>query len=101
MLEQPAVHEYFEDQPRLAARFPRMDAGEMGWVPAVDVRETTDEIVVFAALPGVAKEDMAIRVEGQSFTVSGRRRQRADLGWLRRELIAGPFLRTVTLPAAV
>jgi HSP20 family protein len=98
---EPSVLASFEDQCLLAARYPRTDTGELGWLPAVDVRETEDEVVVLAALPGVAKADILIEVGPESLALSGRRREREGSGWVRRELIAGPFARRVTLPARV
>ena len=101
MFEMPTMLEFFEDQPRLAARYPRTDTGELGWLPAVDVRETADEVVVLMALPGVRKDDFFVEAQPQSLVVTGRRDHRSEDGWVRREMIAGPFTRSVELPAAV
>ena len=40
-------------------------------VPPVDIIEDADGIVVTADLPGVAKEDVAIAVEGETLTLEG------------------------------
>jgi HSP20 family protein len=101
MFEKPSVLAAFEDQELLAARYPRCDTGELGWLPAVDVRETADEVVVLAALPGVTSDDVRVDVSCESLTLSGRRREPDGAGWLRRELIAGPFSRRLSLPARV
>lgn len=100
MFEKPAL-DFFEDMPVLLARYPRTDSGELGWLPAVDIQETPSELIVRAALPGVEKEDIVVEVEAESVTLSGRRRGRDGDGWLRRELISGPFNRSLPLPANV
>lgn len=101
MLEKPSLLEVFEDQARLAARFPRTDVGELGWLPAMDVRETDDEIVVYAALPGVEPQDVVVEIESGALTLQGRRRERQNEGWIKREMIAGPFWRRVELSSPV
>lgn len=100
MHEKPALLEFL-DASALTARFPRSDAGEPGWLPAVDLREDEEELVLLAALPGVAKEDIVIEVEAEAVTLRGRRREPQAGAWLRRELHAGPFARRVALPSAV
>ena len=40
-------------------------------VPAVDIIEDAEGIVLDADLPGVAKEDVAISVEGETLTLEG------------------------------
>lgn len=101
MFEKPSLLEVFEDQARLAARFPRTDAGELGWLPAIDVRETPHEFVLLAALPGVDSQDIIVDVERDAITLHGRRKERQDEGWLRREMIAGPFCRKFETPSPI
>lgn len=68
---------------------------------AVDVRTTSDAIVVEAALPGVKPEDVDIQVLGDTLTISGRtsEEETADEGgYTYREIRRGSFTRSVTLP---
>jgi HSP20 family protein len=72
------------------------------WVPEADIEETTKEITVSFALPGVDKADMRVSVTEDMLTVSGRRREEGrarESG--RRELPQGEFLRKVRLPDEV
>lgn len=72
------------------------------WVPEADVEETTKEITVSFALPGVDKADMKVSVTEDMLTVSGRRREEGRAhGGGRRELPQGEFLRKVRLPDEV
>lgn len=101
MLEKPSLLEFFENAPNLAARFPRTDAGELGWLPNVDILDLADAVVVRAALPGVDKSDIRVEVSGDTLTLSGRRAAPEVGGFVRQEILPGPFYRTLTLPAAV
>lgn len=101
MLEKPSLLEFFENAPNLQARFPRTDAGEIGWLPEVDVQELPDAVVVRVALPGVDKADIRVEVGTTSLTLSGRRAERQGGGWSRLEILPGPFYRMLSLPAAV
>src|SRR5689334_6187272 len=82
--------DFFSGRPMLAARHLQSDSG-IGWGPAVDVRETEEEIVVYADLPGVEKEDIQLEVKDHTLVLSGKRKQisSAEDGWLRREALYG------------
>lgn len=90
------------DSPFFGARHMRAEAG-LGWAPAVDVRETDAELIVYAALPGLDKQDVALEVKDNVLSLSGRMK---GLGsdedtWVRRELPRGEFYRSFHLPADV
>jgi len=58
-------------------------AGAQGmtvWAPAVDVRETNDEVQVTAELPGLAPEDVSVTVENGVLTISGEKKQEVQEG---------------------
>ena len=46
------------------------------WTPAFDIRETEDQIVFEAALPGLSKKDIDITLQDGVVTVSGERNER-------------------------
>lgn len=72
------------------------------WVPEADLEETSGEIIVSVALPGVDKSEIRVRVTENALTVSGRRREEeASTRSAQRELYAGKFLRRVQLPDEV
>lgn len=67
----------------------------------LDVRTTADALVVEAALPGVAPDDVEITVEGGTLAISGsyRDERNEDQGdYLVREIRRGSFGRTISLP---
>jgi len=74
------------------------------WAPAVDIYETEKEIVVKAELPDVKLEDVDIRVENNTLTLTGERRQEKEIkqeNYHRVERNYGAFSRTFTMPGTV
>lgn len=95
--------EIFGDMDRMLAGFfrPISGSGTDVWTPALDVRETADEFIVDAELPGLSKSDVDITVEDGVLTLSGERRmeeQTEDKGYRRVERRYGSFSRSLTLP---
>ena len=78
--------------------------GRRGWMPAVDIYETSDrEFVIKAELPEMKREDISVTFEHNVLTLIGRaqavrRRRRA---YHRSERFPGNFTRSFTLPATV
>jgi HSP20 family protein len=74
------------------------------WVPAMDLVETDDHLVLRADLPGLDKEDVEIEVKDGVLTVSGERRTEhedsAD-GYHRVERAFGRFSRSLSLPQGI
>jgi len=74
------------------------------WVPAVDLVETDESLVLRADLPGLEKDDVTIEVKDDVLTLSGERRgeheEKAE-GYYRVERAFGRFSRSLTLPQGV
>jgi len=74
------------------------------WVPAMDLVETDDHLVLRADLPGLDKEDVEIEVKDGVLTISGERRAEhedsAD-GYHRVERAYGRFSRSLSLPQGI
>lgn len=74
------------------------------WTVAIDILHTGGYLVVRADLPGVKPDAVRINVEDGVLTVSGdpgAPGDGADARYVRRERRAGPFCRSVMLPADV
>ena len=72
--------------------------------PALDVYETPETVVVQAAVPGVAPDQVEITVQGNYFAISGQTKtesQTEDKNYLRRETRSGSFSRVLELPAGL
>ncbi len=77
-----------------------------GWIPAVNVEETKDELILTAELPGMTRDNVNIDLENNVLTVSGEKAEERTEGdeerryhlWERRY---GSFNRSFTLPRTV
>jgi HSP20 family protein len=73
---------------------------------ALDVKETPDQFVVTASVPGVPQSDIDITVLGDTLRIRGQRKEETEEAgeggrWLLRERRFGAFERTVSLPTTV
>jgi HSP20 family protein len=75
------------------------------WIPPVDIYETGNhELVLRAELPDVPREDIALRVENNTLTISGERKMDTEIKeqqYHRIERSYGTFSRAFTLPPTV
>ena len=70
-----------------------------GWIPVVDIYETTEMFVVKADLPEVKEEDISISVQGGHLRISGERMlQRDGRHYHQVERCYGRFSRSFALP---
>jgi HSP20 family protein len=76
-----------------------------GWsVPAIDMYQTDEELVVKASIPGFKAENVQISVTGDVLTLRGEVKQedeKKEKAWHIREQRWGSFERTVALPTLV
>ena len=72
------------------------------WTPAVDVKETSEQFVITADIPGVEPKDIEVTMEHGVLTIKGERRletrDEGDNGYRRVERAYGSFYRRFTLP---
>jgi HSP20 family protein len=74
------------------------------WLPAVDIKETDDALLVHAELPGIRKEDVSIDVHDGVLCISGERKYEKDVkeeNVHRIERAYGRFSRSFSLPNSV
>ncbi len=98
--------ELADEAERLQRRFlrylgPGVDA--VNWEPPVDIHETEDGLILLFALPGVASEDIEIRLEPAQLTVTALRRLTAahrEAVIRRLEIPHGRFVRQIALSGA-
>ena len=78
--------------------------GSSTWLPAVDVWETNEELVLSFDLPGIPEDKIAVELDDNVLTVSGERertQEHSSERFYRFERRYGTFSRSVTLPAGV
>ena len=92
-----AMNRLFEDSfvrtgPRWAA------PGESRCELAIDAYATDEEIVITAAVPGMAPEDVEITIEGETLTIQGEIKAPMDnVNYMIQERPYGKFQRTLRL----
>jgi HSP20 family protein len=85
-------------------RFPRLAAAIEGWMPAVDVSESDDQVVIRAEIPGVMARDLDVTISGTTLTISGKKEEREETeqeDFFRSERRFGAFRRTIELPDTI
>ena len=87
------LHRQFFEPSREGTRLAR-------WEPPVDVFETEGELVIIAALPGVAPDAVRVEVEGPMLVIAGIRplpTKGHNANIVRLEIPYGSFERRITL----
>lgn len=74
-----------------------------GWSPALDLYQTSDDVVAVIELPGMKKEDIEISLHDGTLTISGERKDEtaAQENAARTERVTGKFRRSISLPTRV
>jgi HSP20 family protein len=97
------INQLFEEL--MAKAQPGESTGVPGeWTPRVDLYELNDRIVLRADVPGVAPEDLEVRIEAGQLLLRGSRRQPQDIdpsALCRLERPFGSFARRYALPESV
>jgi HSP20 family protein len=86
------------------AKEPAEGSATVSFVPAVDVYEDAQKVVLKLEVPGVKAGDLDIKLENQRLTIKGERKfegeQKAE-NYHRIERRLGSFVRSFTLPQTV
>ena len=96
-------------QNRLNSLFRDLNEGDdpvaaASFVPAVDIYEDAQKVVLRLELPGIDEKDLDIRVENHNLTVRGERKMEQEEkqeNYHRIERRFGSFYRAFTLPTAI
>jgi HSP20 family protein len=87
--------------PHLTTGWPRGLPTER-WIPAVEVRQRNNELIVRADLPGLTKDDVKVDITENTLTLQGERHREHEeedkAGIYRSERTYGRFSRTFALP---
>lgn len=73
-------------------------------MPAMDLYEEKDEVVVKAELPGISKEDLDVTLTESTLTLKGEKKKEEEVkekNFYRSERSSGSFVRTIDLPSEV
>ena len=74
------------------------------WLPAVDMHETKDDLVLTVEVPGVSEKDVKVSITGDLISIKGERRpadEAKEQQYLHVERAYGQFERLIQLPMDV
>ncbi len=101
----PFIEEPFAEFDRLFGENAQAMTGTgKGFVPAVDIYQTKDAVVVETPLPGVDPAKVEVSIENDVLTIKGEHEQKTEVEekeYYRKEVRIGSFFRSVALPAHV
>jgi len=96
--------EEFEDFEKSFGELSQTFGQAKGFVPAIDVYQDKDNIMVETPLPGIDPDKVEISIENDVLTIKGISEQKKEIEekeYYRREVRTGSFFRSVALPAHV
>jgi HSP20 family protein len=97
--------EPFEEMEKTFSDFlPSLRAGQAGFVPAIDMYEDKDNVVVEAQLAGIDPEKVDVSIENDVLCIKGESEKQTEVeekNYYRKEIRRGSFYRSVPLPTRV
>ena len=95
----------FDDMDEMFNRLPSTMSSQMkSFVPAMDMYETDQAVVIETPLAGVRPEDVEVSVQKGVLVVKGESNKEHEVdekNYYRKEIRSGSFYREVALPTAV
>ncbi len=95
---------YFEDMDKMISEFVPTVRGVNGFMPAVDMYEDKDNIVVETQLAGIDPEKIDISIENDVLCIKGEGERKTEVdekNYYRKEIRRGSFFRSIPLPSKV
>ena len=74
------------------------------WIPALDIVETKNAIVINAEIPGIDPQDINISITGDTLTIKGEKKQEKeekDENYHKIERSYGSFSRSIRIPVDI
>lgn len=97
--------EPFEDMDKVFSELSPMRRGQgSGFMPAVDMYEEKDDVIVETELAGIDPEKVDISIENDVLCIKGESEKKSevdDKNYYRKEIRRGSFYRSVPLPTHV
>jgi len=96
--------EPFEDMDKMFSELMPANKGMAGFMPAVDVYEDKNNVIVETQLAGVDPEKVDISIENDVLSIKGESEKKSeveDKNYYRKEIRRGSVYRSVPLPAHV
>lgn len=95
---------YFDDMDKMISEFMSISRGNKGFMPAVDMYEDNDNVVVETQLAGIDLEKIDIFIENDVLCIKGEGEKKTEVeekNYYRKEIRRGNFYRSIPLPTRV
>lgn len=95
---------YFDDMDKMISEFMSISRGNKGFMPAVDMYEDNDNVVVETQLAGIDIEKIDISIENDVLCIKGEGEKKTEVeekNYYRKEIRRGNFYRSIPLPTRV
>jgi HSP20 family protein len=79
-------------------------SGDIGWMPAIELKETDEALILKAEVPGIDTKDLDVQASETMVSIAGEHQEEKhseEKGIFRSELRYGKFQRTVPLPVSI
>lgn len=96
--------EPFEDMDKMFSEMMPAVRRDAGFMPAVDMYEDKDNVIVETQLAGIDPEKVDIAIENDVLTIKGESEKKSeveDKNYYRKEIRRGSFYRSIPLPTHV
>lgn len=94
----------FDEMEKMFKDFPALRSDQSGYVPAIDMYEDKDNVVIEAQLSGIDPEKVNVSIENDVLCLKGESEKRSeveDKNYYRKEIRRGSFYRSIQLPSHV
>ena len=95
---------YFDDMDKMMSEFLPVTRSNKGFMPAVDMYEDQDNVVVETQLAGIDPDKIDISIENDVLCIKGEGEKKTEVeekNYYRKEIRRGSFYRSIPLPARV
>lgn len=95
---------YFDDMDKMISEFMPATRNNNGFMPAVDMYEDKDNVIIETQLAGIDPEKIDISIENDVLCIKGEGEKKTEVeekNYYRKEIRRGSFYRSIPLPARV
>jgi HSP20 family protein len=96
--------DYFNDMNKMVSEFLPSTRANNGFMPAVDMYEDKDNVIVETQLAGIDPENIDISIENDVLCIKGQGEKKTEVdekNYYRKEIRRGGFYRSIPLPSRV
>jgi HSP20 family protein len=96
--------EPFEEMDKMLSEFSPSFPSRSGFMPAVDMYEDKENVIVETELAGINPDNVDISIENDILTIKGESEKKSeveDKNYYRKEIRRGGFYRSIPLPTHV